>query len=947
MAQSSHPGGVCVVRSGLARSLGRCRGAFLLGTAAAVLLPSTAAASTTVGFEDFAPGTVLTNQYAGAGGPGQGVVFGPLPGGADSRERPVIATAAAQAHSGSQVARIDCQSCGEGTGFVPDTTGTLATARSQISVYAGDLGAPVMFCVAQHPSAGCANVTLTAYGSDGTRVGTPAAAEVMQGQPFALLSVTTSSPQIVGFEIKASVNDVGKQIAIDDLTLETPSSSSPPDFTLTPETTSLTLTAGHSASDVITIGRVNGSSGSVHLAAGTLPPGVHAQLAPDPANSQSMLTLTADRTAPPTPAIDVTITGTPQSESAGTVAHTVKVGVRVTSICADVLVAQDLVDALRSGCQDIHVNDAAHIDLTQVGAHPEQFPGYDAVNTSTGVIHIPDGVTFESDRSASRRGGLLYMSSEVEQPNSSHPKSMLEPGDHTRVSGLRLKGYGADQQAASPGLGVSILSPHVLVNNNEISFWPVGGVGVGPVAYVARPSGDPEAWIFRQAPQIHITNNFIHDNVDCMLGYGIVVGGDSYALIDRNVFDYNKHDVAGDGTRRSGYIAKLNFSLTDSFKACGKSYGGHYDMHGTGGGSEHVGGDAGRYIEVRANAIRGDQRYQFLGRNRRPAFDLRGTPTDKAIFSGNVTEAPLDKALAISGADGSGLVRRGKLLVHGNKFSVNTSGELATGDFDGDGCSDVFLATGVTWVYSPCGRREWRFLNVSGLRLDRLGFGDFNGDGKTDVFSRQGAGKWFVSYGGTGPWTALPADSSIPSRTYRFGDFDGDGKTDVFRANGSRFYISSAGATAWRPLAASHIKVDQLRLCDFNGDGKTDAFSFANHQWSVSYGAVTQWRHLNRQLSSNLGELVFADFNGDGRCDVAREHHNSWQVSWGGTAPWHYESPNRNPGDFSGTLLGRFSGQRCADVLRFGVRNDAVHLERYAISRCLTPFTVWSQQNML
>ena len=79
---------------------------------------------------------------------------------------------------------------------------------------------------------------------------------------------------------------------------------------------------------------------------------------------------------------------------------------------------------------------------------------------------------------------------------------------------------------------------------------------------------------------------------------------------------------------------------------------------------------------------------------------------------------------------------------------MNTSEELAVGDFDGDGCSDVFLATGAVWVYSPCGRGAWRYLNTSQYRLGQLAFGDFNGDGKTDVFLQKGD-RWYVSYGAT------------------------------------------------------------------------------------------------------------------------------------------------------------------------------------------------------
>ena len=234
---------------------------------------------------------------------------------------------------------------------------------------------------------------------------------------------------------------------------------------------------------------------------------------------------------------------------------------------------------------------------------------------------------------------------------------------------------------------------------------------------------------------------------------------------------------------------------------------------------------------------------------------------------------------------------------------------------------------------------------TSRYRLNQLLFGDFNGDGKTDAFTQKGD-RWYASYGATTPFERLPAGSNIPMGGYRIGDFNGDGKADIFRANGSRWYYSNGGATSWIALASSSYKADHLRFCDFNGDGKTDVFSLANGQWSVSYGGASAWRRLNRKLSSNLDELAFGDFNGDGRCDIARAYHNSWQISYGGTAPWHYDSPNHNPGNFTSTLIGHFAGQKCDDVLRFGGSSGG-HFHQFQISRCLTPFAGWSDQNML
>jgi hypothetical protein len=643
-------------------------------------------------------------------------------------------------------------------------------------------------------------------------------------------------------------------------------------------------------------------------------------------------------------AVMAAFVGMPMSARALT-SPAIDLGARAASVCANVVTAQQLVNALASGCRDIRVSDRARFDLSQLAAHPDQYPGYrPRTNHDLAVIDLPEGVTLESDRGPNRAGGMLYMSSQVLVPTGDVPLAMTGLGPHTRLSELRLRGFGLDGQHDPGGIGIVISAQDVRIDHNEISFWPNEGVLVA-----SGPSTDhraiTDAAAIAQAQRVRITQNFIHDNVDCDLGYGIVLDGASYALIDRNVFNYDKHDISGDGSPGSGYVAEYNFTQSDSFKTCDGDYGGHFDMHGFVSGS-HVGGTAGTYIDVHDNAVRGDQRYHFAGRDRRPAFDLRGTPVNRALFTDNVTEAPSDKALRISGASVLDLVLRGKLIIHGNQYGVNTTNDLAVGDFDGDGCSDVFVPTGAVWLYAPCGRREWQFLGISNLRLGQLAFGDFNGDGKTDVFTRRGD-QWLTSSGGTTSFEPLPETSGIPMSSYRFGDFNGDGKTDVFRANGSRFYYSNGGATPWRPLASSHLAVGDLRFCDFNGDGVTDVFSLANHQWSVSYGGDTSWRHLNSELSPLLNQLAFGDLDGDGHCDIARSQNARWQVSSGGTGPWRDQSPNPDPGQLVGTLLGHFNGQRCDDVLRFGVRADTVHLERWQISRCPTPFVGWCEQNML
>ena len=67
---------------------GVCLVALVLAAGVAAGFRGSTLADTTVNFEQYPAGTVLTDQYANAGGTGQGVVFGPLPGGAGERAAP-------------------------------------------------------------------------------------------------------------------------------------------------------------------------------------------------------------------------------------------------------------------------------------------------------------------------------------------------------------------------------------------------------------------------------------------------------------------------------------------------------------------------------------------------------------------------------------------------------------------------------------------------------------------------------------------------------------------------------------------------------------------------------------------------------------------------------------------------------------------------------------------
>jgi hypothetical protein len=252
-----------------------------VGVVAALALstPATAVGATTINFEQPAAGTVITNQYADAGGTRKGVVFGPLPGGAGDGLRPVLQSAPGQARSGSQVANIaTCNGC---EFFTPNTTATFSLPRSQVSVYVGYLGPPNLVCTPTEPNAPCAFVTLTAYDAGGNQVGSSTAL-VREGKGVNTpLSVSTASATIRGFKVAArSTLDDGKQIAIDDLTFDTSSAPPPPAFDVRVAGSTNVSLSSCTAIVPVEVTRDPSFLAPVFLAVTGLPPGVSAQFQP-------------------------------------------------------------------------------------------------------------------------------------------------------------------------------------------------------------------------------------------------------------------------------------------------------------------------------------------------------------------------------------------------------------------------------------------------------------------------------------------------------------------------------------------------------------------------------------------------------------------------------------------------------------------------------------------
>jgi hypothetical protein len=240
-----------------------------------------------------------------------------------------------------------------------------------------------------------------------------------------------------------------------------------------------------------------------------------------------------------------------------------------------------------------------------------------------------------------------------------------------------------------------------------------------------------------------------------------------------------------------------------------------------------------------------------------------------------------------------------------------------TGDFDGDGLEDIALLGVPNWHTIPValatvkgrfrivnqpvdGFAAWSATDASTLT------GDFNGDGRTDI-ALVGGAYWstvpvaFSNGDGSFTVTNHPlSDFAIwaqdPRAARIAGDFNGDGRTDIaltgsegwtsvpvaFSNGNGTFTVTAywvgdfAGWSPWAKKLAG----------DFNGDGRTDIALTGGWGWSSVPVAFSNGNGTFTVTNAPIGDFagwatlgptkVLGDFNGDGRMDIALTGVRDW-----------------------------------------------------------------------
>lgn len=387
-------------------------------------------------------------------------------------------------------------------------------------------------------------------------------------------------------------------------------------------------------------------------------------------------------------------------------------------------------------------------------------------------------------------------------------------GDDVLISGFRLEGptsYMAQGDRKEKGIVVWPFAGRepihdVEISNMEIFHWSGLGIQV-------NDNVDPmeRGRLFNTNPNaVRVYGNYFHHNRHgAGEGYGVESSSGAYVTIEQNVFDENRHAIAGgsrnqDALDYSGYTVRDNLILEGGGLHCADSTVGGAVIGGIVGGiiggliGLAAGGPWGALIGLAIGLVggavgggvaggwcwqthqidmHGDENRWYSSSNwqcgtagetllierntilytKGPAIKIRGNPADKAVASNNVFSRS-SGGIEQNGFCGVGDNITKPIVKTNNVYGAKPKAQLGSCDFFGDGKQDQFMATGVTWWAKSPVTQQWRYLNTMTETLPQLQLTKVDNDNICDVAPKMAnpdARPNKYSKGGTTPWIPL------------------------------------------------------------------------------------------------------------------------------------------------------------------------------------------------
>ena len=207
-----------------------------------------------------------------------------------------------------------------------------------------------------------------------------------------------------------------------------------------------------------------------------------------------------------------------------------------------------------------------------------------------------------------------------------------------------------------------------------------------------------------------------------------------------------------------------------------------------------------------------------------------------------------------------------------------TNGDIAAGDFNGDGIADVASSWRNNGLWYQDGvTLDWTQIDDS--TASRLTTGDVTGDGRVELIGTWPNGIWYWDFVALA-WTQMTAD--VTTGDIAAGDFNGDGIADVASSWSNGLWYQDGVTLDWTQIDDS--TPFRLTAGDVTGDGRVELIStWPNGIWYWDFVA-SAWTQMSDEATT--GDIAAGYINDDDKADVASSWNNGVWYQDGVTLDW-------------------------------------------------------------